>query len=509
MLDLWQNDTAVTAAPQPTEGKDLPATFGEGFDAAWNEGRLFATSIAGENARMSALQDHIDNLSQTTGKDINQQIDFSSFNVPGVGFVPPGANELLPQVNAAAAKLGQPELSSDDLEQRAVEKSRAAQSAYADFAGREHGPGAGLGALIGGAAAQAADPINLIAMPIAPEAESVSVLAAALRFGAVAGVAQAGIEAVGAPYHEEVQPGYLASGAPLVNVASAFGQGAALGGGLKFLGNAWTRVKTGAWPQSVRDAGNLVESEANIASTNVYPGADGEAAHRAALSGTIDSILKGRPVDVSRDVPPELEALAGKTAEPPPIEPARAAAEEARAAAGAPTETQPQPELPFEATAAVAKMRQTNEVLAGGVQQIARRAGYDMPEEEAARVAERLVGATPEEADDMLRDLQVSPRQVAEAPTVTRSTVEAPPVAVEPSARLTGSPDFQNAIRGDIDRERVKGDVQIPVDVDKDGNAVMRGVDSAMNEVDAYKTAADEIQACASGPAAEPEAEAA
>jgi hypothetical protein len=658
MLDLWQGASTQHTFDPATESPDLPATFGEGFDAAWNEGRLFTQSIAGENARWDALQDHIDDLNRRTGKDINQQIDLSGFDVPGVGFVPPSAHDVLPQVNAAAQKLGQPELSPDDLEQRAVEKSRAAETAYGAMAAREKAPGGGLGMFLGGAAAHAADPINLVTLPVAPEAESVSVLAAALRWGAVGGLAQAGIEAAGAPYHEEVQPGYLESGAPLENIMSAAGQGALLGGATRFLGNAWTRVKTGAWPTSIRDAGNVVESEANIQGSNVYRDADGDVAHRQALGSAIDAVLSNKPVNVSDIITPDIEAASRNImtrleAEHPmmprdqampivddaiaqaarrpivetpmpsgansskdlngpvyvdprvpeplrlpvavhetveqvmmnrglpyeqahiiatqaekriveslgmnweqythqwdgllsgiehekvsnlpsdlhvnpaaaighhgsaakqvsvPITQARALAahsiEEARTVGEAASHEQIQLRLPFEATAAVARMRQANEVLAGGVQQIARRAGYDMADEEAARVADRLVKATPEEADDILRELQVSPRQVAQAPESRGVLANIDQPITEPPERLTASPDFQNAIRGDIDRERATGDVQIPVDVDKDGNPVMRGVDAAMNEVDALKTAAEEIQACAAGPA-EPEAEAA
>lgn len=647
MLDLWQDDM-TPAAPQPNEGTELPATFAQGVEADWNEGLLFAQSIAGETARMDALQDHIDDIRQRTGRDINQSVDLSGYDVPGVGMVPPTADMLLPQVNAAAAKIGQPQISADDLEQRAVAKSREAQSAYAAFQGREQTLGSRIGSFLGSTAAQATDPINLIALPIAPEAGSFSVLSAALRWGAVAGVSQAAIEATGAPYREEVQPGYLASGAPLENIAGAAAGGAVLGGVTRFLGNAWTRVKYGAWPQSVRDAGNLIESEANIAGTNVYPGVEGEVAHRQALSVAMDQILGGRPVDVSDIITPDIETasrdimmpsdqatpvvndaivqamrrpivetpmpsgansskdlngpvyvdprvpeplrrpvavhetveqvmmnrglpyeqahviatqaekhvvessgmnwenythqwdglLSGieheKVSELPPdlhVDPEAAIGhhsaankqvravpimqtralvarltDEAQAAGRETAEVQPQ--LPFEASAAVARMRTANEVLAGGVQQIAHRAGYAMPDEEAATVAGRLVKANPAEADDMLRELQVSPRGVAaraqgpvapvgEAPVnVSGAPLDVPLTPLSEST--LSSPQMEAALRADLDRERAMGDVKVPDEVDKDGNIVHRSLDDKMNEVDAYKTVADQIAACAS-----------
>lgn len=175
-------------------------------------------------------------------------------------------------------------------------------------------------------------------------------------------------------------------------------------------------------------------------------------------------------------------------------------AEEAQAA-GRETAAVPQPELPFEASAAVARMRGADEVLAGGVQQVARRAGYDMPDAEAAQVAARLVKATPEEADSLLRDLQVNPRTMAAEPQkspLVSPAAKGPEVPVSPVTESTlASPQFDAALRADIDRERMTKDVQIPVDVDKDGNPIHRSLDAAMDEVDAYKAAAEQIAACA------------
>ena len=632
---LWQDTDQSIATAADRSGRDLPSTFGENFEASWNEGRLFTQSLAGDNARMAALQDHIDNVKATTGKDLASQIDWASLAQADTIT----ADMLRDQVNAAADKMDVPQVSADDIEKAAVEKSRAAGTAYAAMAAREKGPGGGLGEFLGGAASAATDPINLAALPLAPETGGVGILAAALRWGAVAGVAQAGIEAAGAPFHEEVQPGYLDSGAPLMNIASAAGQGALMGGAFKALGNTWTRVKTGAWPQSVRDAGNVVESEANIASTNVYPGAAGEVAHREALAKSIDSILQGRPVDVADRVPPEMDAQAGQpTVTPPaaptpglnpaeaqtvaaaveqaakrpiletsmpsganstkdlngpvyvdprvpqplrgpvavhetveqtlmsqgmpyerahviataaerqvveaagmnwehythqwdgllatiehekpgavppdlhvdpeaaighhahkagravPVEAIRASAAEASTAAEAaraPT-GESQPGLPFEATAAEAHAQASNEALASGVAQIAKRAGYDMPADEAATIAARLIKATPEELADTLRDLQMSPRQVAEAPVRAAEPAKAAPLNVEPPEKVVGTPDHDAAMRADIDRERMTGDRQIPVGVDAEGNAIMRSLDGAMDEIDALKNAADQ-----------------
>jgi hypothetical protein len=58
------------------------------------------------------------------------------------------------------------------------------------------------------------------------------------------------------------------------------------------------------------------------------------------------------------------------------------------------------------------------------------------------------------------------------------------------------APDHQAAIRADIDRERAMGDFKVPK-TDENGSHTMVGVDAAVEEVDAYKKLAEQIQACA------------
>lgn len=305
-LDLYQADQREALRPTPNEGHDLPATFGESFEAAWNHGRLFEQSTARENARIAALQDHLDEIKQKTGVDLADKLDWTA-DVTGVGPIPLPSTAIVQQMNTEIEKSGRSDiapLDDEELDRRAVAKSRQSGADLAQIAAREH---SGFGLLAGSLASAAADPINVLAAPVAPEAESVSILAAALRFGGVAAVSQAAIEAAGASYHEEVQPGYLQSAEPVANVVGAFGGGAVLGGALRALGNTWTRVKTGAWPTSIRDAGNIVESHANVAESNVYLGAEGEAAHWDAMNFAIDSALNERLIDVTDIITPQIE----------------------------------------------------------------------------------------------------------------------------------------------------------------------------------------------------------
>jgi hypothetical protein len=477
-LDLYQGDQEQAAKIQPNEGARLPSGFDENLRAAWSDGQLFSQSIARSNARAAVLGDYVDEIRQKTGNDLSKEF------IPDVaGGGQTGVTDFT-QANERVAKLKQdyPDLdlnplSEDEIDKRAVAKSQAAHRTYQQLQAGEKTLSGSVGSFLGSAGSAGVDPINILALAIAPETGGASILGAALRWGGLAAVSQAAIEASSDSFKEQVQPGYTESGEPIKEIGGAFVSGAVLGGGLKALGNAWTRVKTGAWPTSVRDAGNVIESEANVASTNPFLpkplmsdaeiaaavsgqptpeaqaamaarlridresaarqqqsditagmsmqpsfGVQAEVAHREALVKAIDDILAGRPVDVSAQIPPELVDTANEAAR------ARAAA---AARPGMPTEQLP---LDFEAPAA--------------------------PKVKAPE------GSQP----------------ITQTPDQMRETLAAP--------------DHQDAIRADIDRARAMGDVQVP-GVDENGNHVMMSVDKAVEEVDKYKQVAEQIQACA------------
>ena len=423
-LDLYQGDQDQAAKIQPNEGHDLPSGFTENFNAAWSDGQLFSQSIAQANARAGVLRDYVDEIRQKTGNDLSKEFmpDTAGGGSTGVTDFTT-ANERIAKLKADYPDLDLAPLSDDEIDKRAVAKSQAAHRTYQNLEAGEKTTGGSFGSFLGGAASAAADPVNIVGLAIAPETGGISILSSALRWGALAGVSQAAIEVGSNSFKEQVQPGYTESGQPLHEIGGAFLGGAALGGGFKALGNAWTRVKTGQWPTSVRDAGNVIESEANVANTNPFPGVEGEVAHREALVKTIDDIMAGRPVDVGAQITPELT---------------RAAAEAERAKPDlTPTTELKQDELPLDpATEPMTPKR-------GG---------------------------------------EPGPEPILQTADQMRETLTAP--------------DHQDAIRADIDRERALGDVQVP-GVDELGNHTMVSVDKAMDQVDAYKAAAEQIQACA------------
>lgn len=305
-LDLYQGGQAEAAKIQPNEGTRLPSTYGENFDAAWSSGLLFSQSAARENARASVLNDYVSEIRQKTGQDLSNEIR------PDVaeGTIGP---DMFDQANARVGKLKQdyPDLdldplSSDEIDKRALAKAQAAHRNYEALQQGEKTWGGSFGSFLGSGAAGMLDPINILALPIAPEAAGIGLLGTAMRWGALAGISQAAIEFASDDFKERVQPGYTESGEPIKEIAGAFVGGAVVGGSLKALGNAWSRVKTGRWPTSVRDAGNVIESEANVADSNPFPGIEGEVAHREALVKTIDDILAGRPIQIDHIITPDF-----------------------------------------------------------------------------------------------------------------------------------------------------------------------------------------------------------
>lgn len=301
MFDLWKAEGATDSQPQPGEGRDLPATIGDTFPAAWADNQLFSGNLAHTQARDLALQNYMDEIAKAGG-DINAErrarVQIGAFGQPA-GMAPEGldvANAALAKAKAKNPALDLQPLTEDDLNQRAIALGTGAHQAYGEMAAREKTAGGAIGMTAGGIAADVASPMNIPALLVAPEAD-VGILGNALIFGAYGAASQVESEVANRQYREQVQPGYAASGAPMENIAGAGLGGAVLGGGFKALGNLWTRVKTGEWPTSVRDAGNSVESTVNLQNSNVLPGAEGDAEHTRAMAKTIDQILKGQEVD--------------------------------------------------------------------------------------------------------------------------------------------------------------------------------------------------------------------
>jgi hypothetical protein len=317
---MFSDSYAAAAAPRANEGTDLPATFGESFADSWQAGQLATSGIRQENARAQAVSEYVDQINGAQPGAVDAEyakqlaeggsITTSDGGTSGGPDLLEVANGVVAKMKASAdaagTKLPFAPMSSDDIDNRAVQITRGAMASNAAMQARPQTWGSVAGSLAGSVAAGGEDPYNIPLMLIAPE----SFLPKVAGFAAANAASQAVNEGVNAAYNEKVMPGYAASGQALRNIGEAGVQGAglavgaeALGFGVKLAGNVLGRTLTRAWPTATRDAANAVMSEANILDTNALHGAEGEAAHQGALGQSIDQILRGAPVDVSRDIP--------------------------------------------------------------------------------------------------------------------------------------------------------------------------------------------------------------
>jgi hypothetical protein len=304
LLDMFGEENAAGSKPTINEGDRLPATFGDSFDAAHNDTQLFSNSGAAFAARTQAINEYVGMVQRAGG-------DYESY-LPKPAELqkryPVGVyteDDKLNAANSALKALGPnpylpPPMTMDDVGRRADELMTGARLSLQDQQSRPQTWGSFFGKLAGGAVGGMEDPINLPLM-LAPEGGpgAMGVVRSALGAGAMMGGTQTINEIANMRTRERALPGYVESGAMSQNVIDAVVQGAVIGGVSNGFGQALARIITGKWPRALQDAANVAKSEDNIARTNVLPGAEGEAEHRAALSTAMNQILRGDPVDVT------------------------------------------------------------------------------------------------------------------------------------------------------------------------------------------------------------------
>jgi hypothetical protein len=514
-LDLFTRniDDAVTYAAR-VSAPELPSTFSDNFSDAWNRGFLTSQSVSGTNRKIEARSQLVDDAIVKTGDRslasfISPTGDDSDFE---------GYNRRIAEHNAADPTNPVQPLSSESIEGRADEIGIRQLSDSRSLASRERTTGGTIGQFLGTAGAAVTDPVNMVAFPLAAP-EALGVLGTAMAWTAIGAGSQGVIEVLNAPARERIQPGYTATNEPLMNILEAGAGAAVIGGGLKGLSNLWTRAKTGSWPRTIRDAGNVVESEAQIASTNPLPGVGGEATHRTALQKAIDDVANGRAVDVDNIVPPDQLAALDELAAP--VLAAQDAAAAARRAAQVASEEalasgKPQPDLPFVPTALEAQADLHQGTLTKGIQDIAAMAGHEMPADDAAKIAARIGQMTdPDKARAILDEVFLRPQTIADTLPAAEKPVTVRPekgstdtaaalrdeFAPEKVEEMRVDPDLPDTVSRDLDKlmlEQPELEVPTGVTVDAEGRTVptTRKVESVVAEADARLAAAKEIEAC-------------
>ena len=224
LLDIFADHYDAEAAPQANEGQDLPATFGESFADAWQNGQMAVSAIKQENGREQAVSDYLDQIRAAGGgpeiaaeyaRQANPNLLWASppdmFNVADTV-----ASRMKASADAAGKTLPFQYMSSGDIDQRAVQISQAAIGAEARNEAAPQTWGSAAGRILGGLASGATDPYNIPSMAI--PLEGLGILGTAAAVGGAQALTQAANEAANAPYNERVQPGYGASGQAVANV---------------------------------------------------------------------------------------------------------------------------------------------------------------------------------------------------------------------------------------------------------------------------------------------------
>lgn len=501
---LWPDPQVSIDNALKTSAPDVPATFGDTFDAAWHDGQLFSSSVARGNAQMAGLDSYIDEVNQKSGQDIRRDV-YGRLDMMNA------ANEAVAKIRKTNPDIQLPDLTDDELNKRAVAASSEAHQAATEMAGRDKTLGGKIGGVLGGLASGTVDPINLVGMAVAPEAK-LGIVATAAAWGGFGAGSQAVNEVMNAGFRNQIEPGYTESGQPGMNVVEQGVTGALLGGLFKGIGNVWSRMKTGEWPRSVRDAGNIVESEANIQQSNVLPGAEGEAAHRTALQESIDQVASGRPVDAGNNLQGSVLAAYNQRLDPAldafaDVKAARNAVQMERSA----QEAKVAPELPFagsiaegQETAAVAK-------LGGHLEDLAKSVGAEIAPDEARALADKISRLSTDQATAALDEFMLRPRTLPDTLPSVSAITKADRVAPEVGATLPAAPVDHAAILADqnhvtamnTDLERMRDTGQggmIPMGVDEKGEPIYRLLDEALADAHNDRDAAEQLESCINPP---------
>lgn len=202
MLDQFQNQYDKMAAPQPGEGTDLPPTFGESFQDAWQNGQMAVSGIKQANARSQAVNEYVDQI-KAAGGDVDaayakQLAEAGNLGEDQMGN--PVQPDLLDVANGVVAKMKasadapgktlpfQP-MTSGDIDNRAVQISQAAIGAHAATLAKPQTWGSWAGRVLGETASATVDPYNLPALAVL--VEGLGILGTAAAFGGVNAATQA------------------------------------------------------------------------------------------------------------------------------------------------------------------------------------------------------------------------------------------------------------------------------------------------------------------------------
>lgn len=465
-LDLFpQAQRAVLIDASQNAARDLPAEFSEAFDISFASMTQFHNSTAYGIAQKNAIDDYVDDLARKSGQRLT--IDTSD----------PERTDYLDLFNTAQSRIAasrpdlelQP-LTDDSLRAMTLAKMAKAYKDTKDFEKRETTYGGTLGSLAGTLGGALADPVTLATLPLGGAGEA-GIALRALEFAVINGSTEAAIAALNYRDREAAVPG--SSKDIPGEIASATIFGGVLGGAFGALGKL-LRKGGETLPTSLREEVNAAASEAQLVSTNPFPGAAGELAARDAGREATEALLRGEPVRAGEGFDAAFVADLAKAA--------RAETPDALAAAG---EKHLRPETFGEKIDAERfdPLPRADDDVASYYE---RRLGEMSAEER------RAIGAT----DDVVAsrgDVNALDVLPATGRDLSRAEIQ----------KLAADPMTDEAVLRNLDRIRLeKPDADFSVQVrQQDGNysLVTRKLEDVLDEIDGLAKAGKELEACATG----------
>jgi hypothetical protein len=288
-LDLF--DTSQHAAlidAQQNLASDLPVGVAEDFATSLNYQTRFKAAEAYEVTRERVLGAYSDDVFAKTGQR-PEALAFGQGRISADEF-----NATLQPIIDAHPDAGLKPLSSDDVDRMTLQSMAAARNEYAGMASREKTFGASLAGFAADAIGGALGLKGLL-LPLGGAGE-LGILGRAAEFAAIGGGMEALDAAGSGAARERAVPG-SSKEIPGEILGATLG-GAVLGGAFGALGR-WLKASDGPLLTTAREDVNAAASEAQLAASNVFPTAAGEAANRDAVTAAVAQVAKGEPVDVA------------------------------------------------------------------------------------------------------------------------------------------------------------------------------------------------------------------
>lgn len=292
----WGTEPEAAAAVSPLDRVwEKPVEFGEAWDSSAAMGRAAKQVVSRARQRFEEWDRLLGDIREKTGESIENPTQTSAGMLGEIQTR--RIMQRLGKLREERPELGLPEDFDAEIERRAdmslasvVRDARAVDARPKTWGGL-------AGSMLGEMQTMITDPVQLPALVMGAGAARGILQAAAIEGGIGFGQSVA-VSALTARDRARVDPQFGWSEVAGDAVSGAIG-GAVIGGGFRALARGLGLLRGADIPRSLRDAANVAESEAQIASTFRAATAEGEIAQRDGLAKAIDAVVSGEPVQPS------------------------------------------------------------------------------------------------------------------------------------------------------------------------------------------------------------------